>query len=273
MPSDLSRLAIHTMTNRPWSLAQCVHGYAAAGVSAISIWRNVLEDIDLQEASRQLTDAGLQVPALVRGGFFPAFDSSKRQTAIDDNRHCIDQAKALGAQMVVLVPGAVPGMPLNRARQQVADGIAAVLPHAQANGMRLAIEPLHPVYAADRSCINRLSEARRVCEQLQHPLLGLAVDVYHVWWDPQLETEIRLASEGGYLFGFHVCDWRTQTRDLLNDRGLMGEGCIDIKAIRNCVEATGFTGFHEVEIFSEHYWSLDQAAYIEQIKRAYLDHV
>ncbi len=269
---DASRLAIHTMTNKPWSLAQCVAGYAAAGVRAISVWRNVFESVSLADAARMLGDAGLAVPALVRGGFFPAGDAGERDKAIDDNKLCIDQARAIGAEMIVLVVGAVPGMMLAEARRQVEDGIAAVLPHAEASGVKLAIEPLHPMYAADRSCINRMADARVICERLGHPLVGIALDVYHVWWDPDLEAEIDLAGRQGTLLGFHVCDWRVETRDLLTDRGMMGEGCIDIRTIRRWVERTGFTGFHEVEIFSEHYWRQDQAVYVEQISQAYLEY-
>jgi sugar phosphate isomerase/epimerase len=175
--------------------------------------------------------------------------------------------------MIVLVVGAVPGISLADARKQVAEGMAAMLPQAEAAGVKLAIEPLHPMYAADRSCINRMAEARWVCEQLQHPLVGIAVDVYHVWWDPDLEMEIARAGEMKTLFGYHVCDWRANTRHLLTDRGLMGEGCIDLLTIRGWVEEAGFRGYNEVEIFSEEYWAMDQQAYLEKICRAYLAHV
>lgn len=268
--SDLARLAIHTMTTRPWSLSQCIEGFSRVDVRAISVWRNVLEGLDLSDVARMLGDVGMTVPSLVRGGFFPALEKSDRLTALDDNRTCIDQAKAIGAKMVVLVVGAVPGVVLSEARRQVRDGIAAILPHAETAGIQLAIEPLHPMYAPDRSCINRMAEARIICQELCHPLVGIALDVYHVWWDPDLEAEIRLAGEQKTLFAFHICDWRVPTRDLLNDRALMGEGCIDIRAIRTRVEAAGFSGFHEVEIFSNDQWSGNQSAYVERIKRAYL---
>lgn len=282
--TDLSRLAIHTMTNKPWSLRQCIDGYARHGIRGISVWRNVIDPaqggVTPEEGGRMLRDAGMSVPALVRGGFFVASDSAKRQAAIDDNKRCLDEAAAIGAEMVVLVVGAEPGMPLENAREQVADGIAACLDHAQARGVKLAIEPLHPMYAGDRSCINRMAEARHICERLESPgaagggrLVGIACDAYHVWWDPGLRREIELAGEQGTLFAFHVCDWRLPTRDLLNDRGLMGEGCIDIRRIRGWVEAAGFAGFNEVEIFSTDFWAMDQASYVERIVQAYLAHV
>ena len=271
--SDLSRCAIHTITTKPWSLRECIDRYSAAGVHGISVWRNVFEATKPTEAARMLRDANMRVPALVRGGFFPAFDDSSRQKAIDINRCCIDEAKTIGAGMVVLVPGALPGMPLGDARKQVADGIAALLPHAEQANVRLAIEPLHPMYAADRSCINRMTEAREVCERLRHPLVGIACDVYHVWWDPDLQREIALAGRQKTLFGFHVSDWRVNTRDFLNDRGVMGEGVIDLKTIRGWIEAAGFDGLIEVEVFSAEYWALDQREYLNRICDAFSRHV
>jgi sugar phosphate isomerase/epimerase len=220
-----------------------------------------------------LRDAGMRVPALFRGGFFTAHGAADRQKAIDENRRCITEASEIGAGMVVLVVGATPGMPLAEARRQVAGAIATILPDAQAANMKLAIEPLHPMYAADRSCINRVSEAREICQKLRHPLLGIAIDTYHVWWDPNLAEEIALAGAQDTLFGFHVSDWRVDTRHQLNDRGLMGEGCIDIRQIRTWVEKAGFNGFIEVEIFSDQYWAMDQQRYLELITQAYLQHV
>lgn len=270
---DLKDLAIHTMTNKPWTLAQCVDAYASAGIGGISVWRNVIEPIGVAEAAKIVRGSGLKVPALVRGGFFAAFDESKRNAALDDNRKCIDEAAAIGAEMVVLVVGAVVGMPLAEARKQVVEALGKLLPYAQANRVKLAIEPLHPMYAADRSCINRMKEARQVCEQLQSKWLGIACDVYHVWWDPHLEQEIAVAGKQGTLFGFHICDWKANTADLLNDRGLMGEGAINIKYLRGLVEAAGFRGLNECEIFSTIHWAKDQHAYLKEIIAAYQQHV
>jgi sugar phosphate isomerase/epimerase len=269
--TDMSRCAIHTATNKPWSLRQCIEGYSGIGVKGISVWRNALEAVGARESGKMLRDAGMSVPALVRGGFFPAAEVHIRQANIDVNRNCVDEAKEIGAEMIVLVVGAVPGMPLAEARKQVADGISAVLPYAKQAGVKLAIEPLHPMYAADRSCINRMAEAREICEQLKHPMLGIAADVYHIWWDPDLQSEIALAGRNNTLFGFHVCDWRVDTRHFLNDRGLMGDGCIDIRTIRGWVEATGFRGFNEIEIFSEQYWAMDQNEYLKLIRTTYLE--
>ena len=265
----MKRLAVHTFTNKPWSLAQCLDAYANAGIAGISIWRNVVEPIGVAQAARLVRASGLQVPALVRGGFFPAVSPDARQTAIDENRVVIAEAAALGAEMVVLVVGAVPGIPLPEARKHVSDAIAALLPDAESTNVKLAIEPLHPRYAGDKSCINTIGQANDICEQLAHPLVGIAVDVYHVWWDPDLEAEIACAGRADRIFAFHVCDWRVPTRDLLTDRALMGDGCIDIPRIRGWVEQTGFKGFNEVEIFSETHWAEDQNDYLQRIIRAY----
>jgi len=272
--TDVSKCAIHTITTKRWSLAECIAGYAKVGIRGVSVWRDAIPAAGGPAAAgRMLRDAGVAVPALVRGGFFPAFDAVARQAAIDLNKTCVDEAAAIGAEQVVLVCGAVPGMPLADARKQVADGLAAVLPYAAAANVKLAIEPLHPMYAADRSCVNRMAEARQLCEQLASEFLGIAADVYHVWWDPDLESEIRLAGAQGTLFGFHVCDWKVNSTHPLNDRGLMGDGCIDLRTIRGWAEAAGFRGHHEVEVFSEHYWAMDPDVYVAKIRDAYLENV
>jgi len=268
--NDLSRCAVHTMTNKPWTLRQCVDAYARAGIGGISVWRNVIEPIGAAEAGKLLRDNNLRVPALVRGGFFPATTADARSRAIDVNRACIDEAREIGAEMVVLVCGAVPGMSLEDARKQVTEGIAEILPQARAANVKLAIEPLHPMYAADRSCVCRMTDARRICQQLRDPLVGIAADVFHIWWDSDLQKEIKLAGELGILFAFHVCDWRVQMRDMLNDRGLMGDGVIDLRTLRGWVEDAGFNGFNEVEVFSEEYWKMDQADYVTLIAERYL---
>jgi sugar phosphate isomerase/epimerase len=269
---DFSRLCIHTITTKPWELETAAARYAAAGVKGITVWRQALEGRDPAAAGRLLREHGLSIVSLCRGGFFPSAQAAGRQKAIDDNKRIVDEAHALGAPLIVLVCGAVPGQPLEESRRQIADGIAAVLPHAAAAGVRLAIEPLHPMYADDRSAVNTMAQAADICARLKSPWVGIALDVYHVWWDPDLEREIARAGRENTLFAFHICDWKTPTTDLLNDRGLMGEGCIPIRTIRGWVEQAGFTGFNEVEIFSNRYWSQDQDAYLHAIQQAYLQH-
>jgi sugar phosphate isomerase/epimerase len=239
--------------------------YAAAGIGGITVWRQALEGRDIAKVGDDLRSRNLEIVSLCRGGFFPNKTSEGRAAASEDNRLAIREAAALGAPMIVLVCGAVPGQPLAESRKQIADGIAAVLPLAEEHGIRLAIEPLHPMYADDRSAVNTMASANAICDLLDHPLVGIAADVYHIWWDPDLAEQIRITGEKKRLFAFHLCDWMTPTTDLLNDRGLMGEGCIDLKGIRAMVEATGFTGFNEVEIFSNRWWSADQDEFLARI--------
>jgi sugar phosphate isomerase/epimerase len=270
--ADLSRCAVHTITTKPWSLRQCIDGYRAAGIPGITVWRQWLAPQGARESARMLADSGLSVVSLCRGGFFPARDQAGRLKAIDDNRKAIDEAAEIGAPMVVLVCGAVPGMPLEEARAQIADGIAACLPHARERKVKLAIEPLHPQYAADRSAVVTMRQAREICERVGDPLVGIAVDVYHIWWDQDLEAEIAAAGRAGRIFAFHTCDWKVQQRDPLNDRGLMGEGCIDLRRIRGWVERAGFTGWVEVEVFSETHWAREQTEFLRDIVGAYRAH-
>ncbi len=268
--TDFSRLCIHTITTKPWPLGECLANYRKAGVPGVTVWRQWLEPQGLDESARMLRDSGLRVTSLCRGGFFPALTEDGRSKALDDNRRAIAEAHAIGAPLIVLVCGAVPGIPLSEARKQIAEGIAAVLPDARAAGVKLSIEPLHPMFSDARSAVNSLTDANDMVEELDDDHVGVTVDVYHVWWDARLEYEI--ARAGRKILSFHVCDWRTPTRDLLNDRGLMGEGCIDIRGIRGWVEQAGFTGDIEVEIFSDAWWATDQNSFVEKIKEAYLAH-
>jgi sugar phosphate isomerase/epimerase len=268
--NDLSRLCIHTITTKPWAIEVAIEKYAAAGVKGITIWRQWLEEKGPAEVGKMVRENGLEVVSLCRGGFFPASDKANRQAAIDDNRLIIDEAAALGTDLIVLVCGAVPGQPLAESRKQIQDGIGTVLDHARSAGVRLAIEPLHPMYADERSAINTMKQANDFCDLFQNPMIGVAVDVYHLWWDPDLRQEIQRCGKADRLFAFHICDWLTPTKDLLNDRGLMGDGCIDIREIRGWVEDAGFSGFNEVEIFSNSWWQKDQDQFLETIKKAYL---
>src|SRR3569623_1151406 len=262
----MRRLCIHTVTTKPWSTEDCIRKFASAGAGGITFWRYNLVGRDATAAGRQAREAGLEVTSLCRGGFFPGRPPAERQAAIDDNKRCEDQAQALGAPLVVLVCGAGPGQPLTESRKQISEGIAAVLPHAEAAGVKRAIEPPHPMYADDRSAVNTMRQAHEICDALGSPAqVGIAVDVYHVWWDPELKAMIELAGSAGRLHAFHICDWKTPTTDLLNDRGLMGEGCINIREISDWVAATGFTGAREVEIFSHKYWAMDQDEWLGEI--------
>jgi sugar phosphate isomerase/epimerase len=269
LPSDLSKLCLHTITTRPWDIEQAARHYTASGVKGITVWRDALDGRNIVHTGQMLRDHGLTVVSLCRGGFFAHRDRVKRKVALEDNRRAIADAAALGTNLIVLVCGSDPGQSLEDSRMQIHEGIAAILPDAAAAGVKLAIEPLHPMYADTRSAINTLTQANNLAEELDSPWLGIAVDVYHLWWDPLLEIEIDRCGRKGHLFAFHICDWKTPTSDLLNDRGLMGEGCIPIRKIREWVETAGFNGFHEVEIFSNYWWSQDQHVFLKRIIEAY----
>jgi sugar phosphate isomerase/epimerase len=268
--SDFSRLCVHTLTTKPWDIESCVKNYSAAGINGITIWRNVLENKNLNEVKALLDGYGMKVVSLARGGFFPSVEPAQRQKALDNNLLAIEQAAAVGAPLIVLVCGADGRQSLEKSREQIAEGIVSILPAAQSAGVKLAIEPLHPMYAGDRSAINTISQANDMAEMIHSDFVGLAIDVYHLWWDPSLRTEINRCAANKQLFAFHVCDWNVPTTDFLNDRGLMGDGCINVPEIRSWMEDAGFKGYHEVEIFSDKYWATDQQAYLEKIKNAYL---
>ena len=267
--SDLSKLCIHTVTTKPWNIEEAARNYSANGVKGITVWRDALAGRNIEKTGEMLRQYDLSVVSLCRGGFFPSKEFSRRQTAIDDNRKAIEEAFKLGTKLIVLVCGADPLQSLDDSRKQIYEGISAILPEAEAAGIKLAIEPLHPMYADTRSAINTLAQANEMAETLNSPWVGVAVDVYHVWWDPQLAQGIERCGKNGKLLAFHISDWKSPTVDMLNDRGLMGEGCIPLRRIRSWVEAAGFTGFNEVEIFSNNYWKQDQFEFLKNIVKAY----
>lgn len=263
--ADHRWLSINTATVRAqWPLDRIVDECAARGIRAISPWRDQVAAVGLGKIAARLRDTGIELSGYCRGGMFPASSAAGRAAALDDNRRAVDEAKTLNAPCLVLVVGGLPGALAGRAehkdiaaaRRDVRDGIAETLEYARSVGMPLAIEPLHPMYAADRACVNTMEQALDLCDALdpsRSGALGVAVDVYHVWWDPKLQAQIERAGRER-LLAFHVCDWLTPTRDLLNDRGMMGDGVIDIPRIRAWVEAAGFAGCSEVEIFSAGNW-------------------
>ncbi len=262
-------LSINTATvrrqlGRDWGLLEILDACAELGIRAVSPWRDQVAAAGLAAVSARLKAHGLELSGYCRGGMFTYTDAASRQAVRDDNRRALDEACTLGAPCLVLVVGGLPGALAGRpahtdialAREQVTEGIAALLADARERGMPLAIEPLHPMYAADRACINTLSQALDVCDTLdpgRSGALGVAVDAYHVWWDPQLQAQIARAGRER-LLAFHVCDWLLPTTDLLEDRGMMGDGVIDLRRLRGWVEDAGFGGYAEVEIFSRANW-------------------
>lgn len=256
LSGDTGLLSLNTATVREqWKLEEIIDGCRRHEIGGISPWRDQVAACGLDEAARRIRDADLRVTGLCRGGMFPAADSAGLHRNIDDNRRAIDEAATLGAECLVLVVGGLPAgsRDIAGARRQVVEGIAAVLDHARASGIPLAIEPLHPMYAADRACVNTLRQALDICDELGAGV-GVAVDVYHVWWDPELEEQIVRAGENKRLLAYHVCDWLVPTADMLLDRGMMGDGVIELNKIRGWIEEAGYRGSCEVEIFSAANW-------------------
>src|SRR5437868_11999199 len=262
-------LSINTATIRKsrgveLPLLEIVESCARRGIRAISPWRDQVQAAGLANISKLVKAHGLELSGYCRGGMFPASTAQGRQDAHDDNRRAVDEARELNAKCLVLVVGGLPGAMAGKAenkdialaRTQVRDGIAKLLEYSRSVGMPLAIEPLHPMYAADRACVNTMEQALDICDELDRSrsgALGIACDIYHVWWDPKLEAQIARAGRER-LLAFHVCDWLVPTTDLLLDRGMMGDGVIDIPRIRGWVERTGYDGLVEVEIFSAANW-------------------
>lgn len=265
--ADTSRLALNTATvTQQWSLQECISGCVRHSIAGIDPWRDKLQKMGVTEAAKSIKDNGLMVSGLCRGGMFTGPDAKARSAALDDNRRAVDEAAEIGADCLVLVVGGIPGgsRDIASAREQVRDGIGALLDHSRASNVPLAIEPLHPMYAGDRACVNTLGQANDLCDELGDGV-GVAIDVYHVWWDPNLENEIKRC--GQRILGFHVCDWLVPTRDLLLDRGMMGDGVINIPQILGWVEKAGYRGLIEVEIFSSKKWWREDADEVLQTVR------
>lgn len=264
--ADHRWLSLNTATVRKQAdLVGIVEACARAGIRAIDPWRDQVAAVGLARAVRAVKDAGLELSGYCRGGMFTA-DAAHRQAARDDNRRAVDEAAALGASCLVLVvgglpqysrPGSMPSRDLAGARALVEEGIAELLAYARSAQMPLAIEPLHPMYAADRACVNTTAQALDICDRLdpgRTGALGVALDVYHIWWDPAV-WEVIARTGKDRLLAYHVCDWLVPTVDMLNDRGMMGDGVADLRGLRAAVEAQGYAGYVEVELFSERWWS------------------
>lgn len=255
--SDPGPLSLNTATVKErWGLAECIEGCARHGIPGISPWRDVLQAMGVEAAARQIRDAGLRVTGLCRGGMFTAPDAAGRAAAIEDNRRAIAEAHAIGAACLVMVCGGLPpgSRDLPGAREMVREGLHAIMGEARDAGVTIALEPLHPMTCADRSVLATLGQALDLCEELGHGS-GVALDVYHVWWDPDLARQMRRAK--GRIAAFHTCDWLVPTTDTVFDRGMPGDGVIDIPAIRAMAEEAGWPGGAEVEILSRRWWARD----------------
>jgi sugar phosphate isomerase/epimerase len=268
--ANQARLSLNQATTKKWSLREATEGCARAGIPWIGLWRDKVAEFGVAESRRLVQDAGLRVSSLCRGGFFPAASAAERQQRIDDNRRAIAEAAELGSDLLVLVCGPAPNRDLAGARAMVAEGIAALVDDALSHGVRLGIEPLHPMYAADRSVIVTIAEARALAERLG-PSVGVVLDTFHIWWDPTLVAQI--ASLAGRIVGFHVSDWLVPLPDPLLGRGMMGDGVIELRTIRQTVDAAGYDGPIEVEIFNQAIWDTPGDRVIQQVCERYVNHV
>jgi sugar phosphate isomerase/epimerase len=275
-PGDpsLARLSLNQKTVDRWSLPEAVDGCVRAGIPAIGLWREPVAATGLAEGARIVADAGLRVSSLCRGGFMTAADAPGRRQALDDNCRAIDEAATLGAHCLVLVVGGLPegSTDLDGARGRVAEALDALVPYAAERGVRLALEPLHPVYCADRAVLSTLGQALDLAEPYPAAHVGVVVDTFHVWWDPAVREQIARAGER--IASFQVCDWITPLPpDVLLARGMMGDGHIDFRSLLRCVDAAGYTGDIEVEIFNASVWAADPDDVLATMARRYVQHV
>jgi sugar phosphate isomerase/epimerase len=252
------RLSLNQWTTRRWSLPEAIDGCARHGIRGIGVWREKFADVPVAEARSRLADADLTVTSLCRGGFLT--DPTGHAAAIDDNRHAIDEAVALGTDLLVLVMGGLPkgSVDLASAREAAQEGLAELVTHAEEAGVRLALEPLHPMYAADRCVLSTLRQALDWAKDFPPESVGICVDTFHIWWDPDVTSAIADVAAAGRLATYQVCDFLVPLpADVLLARGYMGDGVIDFPALTRSVTATGYSDFVEVEIFNADVWAAD----------------
>ncbi|MET9656925.1 sugar phosphate isomerase/epimerase family protein [Streptomyces sp. NPDC006510] len=269
------RLSINQETIKQWSLPELAEGCVKAGIDKVGLWRAPVQSYGIERTARLLSDSGLSVTSLCRGGFFTALDPAERARALDDNRAAIDEAAALSTDTLVLVSGGLPegSKDLHGARERIADALGQLAPYAAERGVRLAIEPLHPMFASDRCVVSTLSQALDIAERFPAEQVGVVVDTYHIWWDDQAPAQIARAGAGGRIHSFQLADWITPLpAGVLVGRGQLGDGAVDFRAFRSLVEATGFDGPIEVEIFNEALWARDGAEVLTEVASRYAEH-
>jgi sugar phosphate isomerase/epimerase len=270
MTDPYARLSLNTATTKRWSLQEAVESAAAAGLPAVGLWRDRVDEVGTDKAAKIVRDNGLRVSSLCRGGFLTGLDDAR--SALDDNRRAIDQAATLGTSELVVVAGGMPDRDLNGARVRLAERLAELVPYAADRQVRLALEPLHPMYCADRAVISTLGQALALAKPYPAETVGVVVDTFHVWWDPDLPARIAEAGLHGRISCYQVCDWLVpMAADPLMSRGMMGDGVIDFAVIGALVRGAGYRGDVEVEIFNEAVWAADGHAVIETMKRRYRD--
>jgi sugar phosphate isomerase/epimerase len=274
--TDLSRLSINQETIKQWSLPELARGCATAGIGAVGLWRAPVQEYGVERAAKLMRDTGLTVTSLCRGGFLTALDEAERADALTDNRRAVDEAATLGTDTLVLVSGGLPpgSKDLAGARERIADALAVLGPYAEERGVRLAIEPLHPMFAADRCVVSTLGQALDLAERFPASQVGVVVDTYHLWWDDLAPEQIVRAGAGGRIHSFQVADWITPLpAGVLLGRGQLGDGSIDLRGFRKQVDATGFAGPVEVEIFNEGLWARDGGEVLTEVAARFRAHV
>ena len=267
----IDRLSINHYSIRQWDLTQLIQGCRNAGIKAVGLWRDKIGAAGLEQARKLIEESGIAVSSLCRGGFFPYSSDQERIKTIADNQRAVDEAAAIGSPILVLVCGGIGSAGLERSREMVLEGIAGLTPYAQTRGVRLGIEPLHPMFTADRSVIATLEQANTLAEHFSSDTVGVVVDAYHVWWDPNVYREIERA--GTRIFAFHVSDWLVPPPDFLNGRGLMGDGCIDFQRLVAALNRAGYNGPVEVEIFNEQIWSLPGEEALSLITKRFVESI
>ena len=266
--AEISRLSLNQISVSSWSVSQAVEGCVRHGIPSIALWRHKIEEAGLNACVRHVRDAGLHVSSVCRGGMFPGPTAAARQKNLEDNYRAVDEAAALRADSLVLVVGGGAEVGLTEARKMVADGVAALVPYARERGVKLGLEPLHPMYAAERSVLVTISQALELASAFAPQEVGLVLDVFHIWWDPQVLPLI--AQTGERIYGFHVNDWLVPLPDVLLGRGMMGDGVIDNRMLRLAVDQAGYRGAIEVEIFNRAIWDSDPDQVLEQMVERFL---
>ncbi|MET7935066.1 sugar phosphate isomerase/epimerase family protein [Streptomyces sp. NPDC005322] len=270
--SDLARLSLNQETIKQWSLPELTEGCVKAGITGVGLWRAPVQEYGVEAAARLVRDAGLTVTSLCRGGFFTAIDAAARAAALADNRKAVDEAATLGTDTLVLVSGGLPpgSRDLFAARERIADVLRELGPYAAERGVRLAIEPLHPMYAADRCVVSTLAQALDLAERFPADQVGVVVDTYHLWWDDTIATRIARAGAGGRIAAFQLADWITPLPEgALLGRGQLGDGSVDFRWFREQVDATGYDGPIEVEIFNPRLWARNGAEVLAEVADRY----
>ncbi len=273
--TGLERFSINQMTVKQLSMPELVAGCVELGIPGVGLWREPVAEFGLEATAKLVRDAGLAVTTLCRGGFFTAIDPAERAAALADNRKAIDEAATLGTDTLVLVSGGLPqgSKDLHGARERIADALSELGPYAASNGVRLAIEPLHPMFASDRCVVSTLSQALDIAERFPADQVGVTVDTYHIWWDDTAPAAIARAGAGGRIHTFQLADWITPLpQGVLTGRGQIGDGAIDMREWKGYVEAAGYTGPIEVELFNDELWAGDGHALLSQTARRFVEH-